>query len=53
MDTLTIRDVEILTHLVKNELRGFCGDQGYSELSQLLKKLEHQQKRLVDKESKD
>lgn len=38
--TLTKQQLEILIHLVKNEMNGFCGDAGYEELSQIRAKLE-------------
>lgn len=34
--------IKILLHLVKNEMAGFCGDQGYAELAQIKIKLEEQ-----------
>jgi hypothetical protein len=37
---LTNVQVEILLHLVQNEMTGICGDVGYQELSQIRRILE-------------
>lgn len=38
--TLTKQQLDILIHLVENEMGGFCGDVGYGELSQIKATLE-------------
>lgn len=46
---LTDEQVQILLHLVKTEMNGFCGDVGYVELSKIKNILEQQ----LDKNSVD
>jgi len=46
MNELTQSEIEVLIHLVKTEMSGFCGDRGYEELSAILKKLDNLSKDL-------
>ncbi|MCA6720269.1 hypothetical protein R7Z44_14525 [Vibrio sp. 1409] len=49
---LTDEQVQTLLHLVKTEMKGFCGDVGYIELSKIKNILEQQlEKNSVDESS--
>lgn len=49
--TLTKEQLEVLIHLVENEMSRFCGDLGYSELSKVREVLQQQIKLKTLKDS--